>query len=300
MASRLRTHLINGVACAVLLTACATSPEPATQQDPGSLPQSGIWLADVTAISQGADNAARRNVVRQLLAETGLTATEQPFSAGALTGVNLLVDVAGTPEQPLLLLGAHLDKVYVGDGVTDNASGSAVALALARRLRQAPLRNHRVAVAFWDLEEKGLLGASAYVTGGGEKPDLYVNFDVFGWGDTLWMMTPEPDHALVAAADTAARSHGIALSAGDKYPPSDHLAFLKAGWPAVSFSLVGADEINPILQVFSGGKPVAMPKVMTVIHSGDDTLQQVDASAVDTAVDALEDSLRRWDARHAE
>lgn len=291
-----------GLFCALLLTACATtSPRPAPHAEaaPASVTSHGSWLSDVTAISVNADNAGRRNAVQKLLSESGLVTTEQSFTDREFNGTNLLVDVAGDQAAPLLLIGAHLDKVDAGDGVTDNASGSAATLALARRFRDTPLRHHRVAVAFWDLEEKGLLGANAYVTGGGEKPALYVNFDVFGWGDTLWMMTPDPAHRLVTAAGAAAQAHGIAFSAGDRYPPTDHLAFLKAGWPAVSFSLVGADEIDSILKVFSGDKPAEMPKVMAVIHSGNDTLQQVDAAAVETGIDAVETALRAWDAAHA-
>jgi aminopeptidase S len=174
-----------------------------------------------------------------------------------------------------------------------------VVLALARRFRQQPLQHHRVAAAFWDLEENGLLGANAYVTEGGERPALYVNFDVFGWGDTVWMMTPEPEHPLVAPSARATASRSLRLSSGDRYPPTDHLAFLRAGWPAVSYSLAGHDEIEQILQVFSGETPATMPKVMQVIHSEHDTTEQVDAAAVEAAIDAIEAALREWDAAHA-
>lgn len=107
--------------------------------------------------------------------------------------------MAGGPESPLLLLGAHADRVDVGEGAVDNASGVAAVLALAERFRERPLQGHRVAVAFWDLEERGLLGARDYVANGGEQPALYVNFDVFGWGDTLWVMAPELSDPLVDA-----------------------------------------------------------------------------------------------------
>src|SRR5690606_15687772 len=109
------------------------------------------------------------------------------------------------------------------------------------------------------------------------------------------MMAPDASHPLVAASAAATEANGIRLSSGDKYPPTDHLAFLKAGWPAVSYSLVGADEIGPILQVFSGGKPATMPKVMAVIHSENDTLEQIDGVAAETGIDAVEAALRAWD-----
>lgn len=59
---------------------------------------------------------------------------------------------------------------------------------------------------------------------------------------------------------------------------------------------LGADEIPSILQVFAGGKPAQMPKVIQVIHTPDDTLAQVDAAAAARGIDAVEAALRAWDA----
>ena len=149
-----------------------------------------------------------------------------------------------------------------------------------------------------NLEEKGLLGSKAFVAAtGSPKPALYVNFDVFGWGDTVWLMTPQADSALAQATGTAVQAQGLKLSAGDKYPPTDHLPFLKAGWPAVSYSLVGGDEIALILDMYAGRKPGAVPKVMQVIHSDHDTLANIDPAAVARGVDAVEAALRAWDAQ---
>lgn len=160
--------------------------------------------------------------------------------------------------------------------------------------------HHRVQVVFWDLEEKGLLGAHAWVTTAGrEQPALYINFDVFGWGDTLWMMAPDSGTPFVVALREASAKEKLGFSPGDKYPPTDHLAFLKAGWPAVSFSLVGDDEIEPILAIFGGGTPAQVPKVMQVIHHMRDTTAELDATRVDDALRVLEQGLRAWDSQKA-
>lgn len=286
-----------------LLTACA-SPAPvasstaaaatvATKTVPSG---ADAWLADVTAMSAASDNAGRRAAIERALAASGIVAERKPFAIDKREGVNLLADVGGPVDGPLLLIGAHSDKVKAGRGATDNASGSATVLALAQRLKQRPLRHHRVRVAFWDLEELGLLGSRAYVADGKDKPALYVNFDVFGWGDALWMQTLDEAHPLVAASREATQAAGIGLSAGDKYPPTDHLAFQKAGWPAVSYSLVGRNEISGILDEFAGKKADPAPKVMQVIHSDNDTLAQLDATQAAKGVDAVEAALRAWDA----
>lgn len=253
------------------------------------------WLAHVRDISAAADNTMRRATIERILQSQSLDTRPTTFNIDDATGINLLAPVSGKPGAPLLLIGAHYDRVDQGDGVTDNASGVAVVLTLAQRFKAMPLRHHRVAIALWDLEEKGLLGARAYVEQGGEKPALYVNFDVFGWGDTLWMMSPDPRASLVGDSEAAARDAGVRLSAGTQYPPTDHLAFQKAGWPAVSYSLVDHAEISDILQVFAGKQPASLPKVMRVIHSDNDTLSQVDADAVSKGIDAVEKALRRWD-----
>lgn len=284
---------------AALLAACASPAPVATQADAGaSVSHDGAkaWLADVTAISAADDNAGRRAAIESALAASGMSAERKPFAIDKREGVNLFADVGGPADAPLLLIGAHSDKVKAGRGATDNASGSAAVLALAQRFKQRPLRHHRVRVAFWDLEELGLFGSRAYVADGKEKPKLYVNFDVFGWGDALWMQTLDEAHPLVSASREATEATGIALSAGKEYPPTDHLAFQKAGWPAVSYSLVGRREISGILAEFAQKKVDPPPKVMQVIHSDNDTLAQLDATEAARGVDAVEAALRRWDA----
>lgn len=296
-----KTRLV-ALALSLAIAACAqTAPiAPAAAPpsvDAASQPAAAGWLADVVAMSDSQTAGDRRAVIQRRLHGLGIQWRGVPFSVGEHSGENLLAEVSGPTDAPLLLLGAHSDKVDVGHGATDNASGSAVVLALAERFKREPLQHHRVAVAFWDLEERGLLGAKAYVADGKVKPALYVNFDVFGWGDTLWMMTPDANQPLVAASRTATEATGLSLSAGDKYPPSDHLAFLKAGWPAVSYSLLAADEIPLTLQAFAGKKPKPVPKVMQVIHSDADTVSQIDAAAAARGVDAVERALRAWDAQ---
>ena len=260
---------------------------------------SGRWLTQVTAVSASSDTAARGDAIGRRLDALGIAWKREDFQQDGQSGTNLVADLGGPAEAPLLLIGAHYDRVDVGHGATDNASGVSAVLELAQALKARPLARHRVQVAFWDLEEKGLLGSRAWVaTAGREQPALYVNFDVFGWGDTLWMMTPATDGALVDALRTASGREALGFRPGDQYPPTDHLAFLKAGWPAVSFSLVGGDEIDPILAVFGGGTPAQLPKVMQVIHSGRDTTAEVDGARVDDALRVIEQGLRAWDARH--
>lgn len=286
-------HRRRSLCCALFFSLLASAPAWADDV-------SGRWHQQVEAISAGKGTVARGDAIGARLDTLGIAWKREAFVRGDQAGENLIADLGGPDNAPLLLIGAHYDKVAVGHGATDNASGVAAVLELAQALKAKPLQHHRVQVVFWDLEEKGLLGAHAWVeTAGREQPALYVNFDVFGWGDTLWMMAPDSGTPFVAALREASAKEKLGFSPGDKYPPTDHLAFLKAGWPAVSFSLVGGDEIDPILAVFGGGKPSQVPKVMQVIHSERDTTAELDAARVDDALRVVEQGLRTWDHQNA-
>lgn len=283
----------------VALGACTTTA-PMRTVEPGvrtsNAGATSTWRDDVVAISDAGDNDARREAIVVRLGAIGLAPRAERFDRGGKRGQNILADVGGDAASPVLLIGAHYDKVRAGRGATDNASGSATVLALAQRLQARSLRHHRVAVAFWDLEEAGLLGSRAHVGTGGERPALYVNFDVFGWGDTLWMMAKDASDPLAVASRTASTQAGIGFSAAEEYPPTDHRAFLEAGWAAVSYSLVGREEIASILAMYAGKEPADPPKVMQVIHTDRDTIDEIDAAAVAKGIDAVEAALRAWDA----
>jgi hypothetical protein len=109
-------------------------------------------------------------------------------------GTNVLGVIPGTDlPGKYVIVGAHYDHVgssctskEAGDticnGATDNATGVAAALEIARNVAQNPTRRS-VIIAFWDREEDGLLGSQAYI----DNPLVpladtvgYVNFDIQG------------------------------------------------------------------------------------------------------------------------
>lgn len=109
-----------------------------------------------------------------------------------LTMRNVLGMIPGKNTKEYVIVGAHfdhlgIDPVLDGDqiynGADDNASGVSAVLQIARAFLasgQQPERN--VIVAFWDGEEKGLLGSKYFVQ---TCPSLsqikgYLNFDMIG------------------------------------------------------------------------------------------------------------------------
>lgn len=117
----------------------------------------------------------------------------QPFTVGDCEMDNILAVVPGKSDE-YVIVGAHYDHVGIGaavdgdscyNGADDNASGVSAVLQIARavkKMRKTPERG--IIFAFWDGEEKGLLGSRHFVE---NCPFLshvsaYMNFDMIGRG----------------------------------------------------------------------------------------------------------------------
>lgn len=113
---------------------------------------------------------------------------------------NVLAVLPGSDEtlkQQYILVGAHFDHVgygsqtnsygpsgYIHNGADDNASGTAALLEVAEafsKLPEAPRRS--ILFAFWDAEEKGLLGSEHWATSSTvplEQVKFNLNVDMVG------------------------------------------------------------------------------------------------------------------------
>lgn len=105
---------------------------------------------------------------------------------------NVLGWIPGERKDEYVIIGAHFDHIgydptLAGDqiynGADDNASGVSAALQIARAFAASgkkPLRN--VIFAFWDGEEKGLLGSKYFVQSCPFIQQIkgYLNFDMIG------------------------------------------------------------------------------------------------------------------------
>lgn len=102
---------------------------------------------------------------------------------------NILVTVPGRDTARRLIVGAHFDHEGTknGDiyhGADDNASGTVVLLELARAVKAAGAEPEQTLIlAFWDGEERGLLGSRHYTSKLGRDTSAvtcYINFDMVG------------------------------------------------------------------------------------------------------------------------
>lgn len=79
---------------------------------------------------------------------------------------NIIVEMPGRGEGGLadevLVFGAHFDAVVRAPGADDNGTGTVALLEMARLLKDRPMQR-TVRLAFFNLEEVGLVGSRAYV-----------------------------------------------------------------------------------------------------------------------------------------
>ena len=121
----------------------------------------------------------------------------QPFGAGYRNVLGILEGTDETLKHEYVLLGAHFDHVgygnhtnsngpvgYVHNGADDNASGVAGLLEIIDAVRLLPQGLRRsLLVAFWDGEEKGLLGSWHWVrqpTVSLPQVKFTINMDMIG------------------------------------------------------------------------------------------------------------------------
>lgn len=147
-----------------------------------------------------------------------------------VTGRNVIAHLQGV-TQPTVLLGGHYDSVPGSPGANDNASGTAVVLALARSLSTSPIAQQTWFLAF-DGEEDGLRGSRAFVSAA--KPQFLsslkgmLNFDMVGVNEQLRVGGTPSLTALAQAVDSGIAT--IGSSAG-----SDHASFAAKSIPILFF-----------------------------------------------------------------
>lgn len=158
-------------------------------------------------------NLQRAKVLENMFRAAGCPAarlTEEPVDGDEPP--NLICRLPGREEQ-VIIVGGHLDKVWRGDGVVDDWSGSSMLPSLYQSLDARPRKHTFLFIAFTE-EEKGLVGSKFYVrhAPGGllHRIRAMVNLECLG------MHPPEvwEDHAapnLLASLYRVAHSMGMII-----------------------------------------------------------------------------------------
>jgi hypothetical protein len=163
------------------------------------------------------------------------------------TPENVLARLPGTdPSGKAFLLAAHYDSVPTGPGATDNGSSVATALETLRALKAGPPLRNDMIVLFTDGEERGLLGAHAFVEQHPWAGDVGVvlNLDTRGnTGPAVMLETNDEggwvvDQFAKATPYPMTTSDGVALFKRSG-AFSDLSVFLDAGWAGLQVSSTG-------------------------------------------------------------
>ena len=271
-------------------------------------------------------NAARTEVVVAQLRAAGFEPTVETFAGGnprtgELEGRNVVVTLGDGPRE--ILLTAHYDAVKLRDGtmsqgVVDNAASVVGVIEAAKILRAKDL-NHRVRIILFDQEELGLIGAKKWIEAHGlANVAAVVNSDVAGYGDT--MMYGQNNGAQSAFVTRAVQElcaeRAMPCVGFPVYPPSDDRAFSGAGLseagegggqdrvPTVSLGFQDQIGAHQMWLAFNGGETNGLaegfvPRVFQLIHSAEDTIEQVDPATVALAGEVYAALVERLDAQLA-
>ena len=246
----------------------------------------------------------RREAIVARLRALGLEpqlATFDPPAAARVgrRGTNVIARVPGGAGHTILL-GAHYDRVAGGRGVIDNAAGVAAVLELAEAFVRQPLTNHIIEVALWDLEERGLRGSRARVADSLRTPlpRIYVNFDIFGYGDAFMVGAVNRDAPFLQRMQEATRAARAPLTIDTLYPPSDHVSFRRTSTESYAVSILSDEDVTKVLGMLRSGAPPAggTPPIFRILHTDADTMDKLDAAAVARGVRVVESAIRSLDA----
>lgn len=328
---------------AALLGSVVTPAQAAFQLDLEQIAQATLagQAGQITgADREAAANRARFATLRGLLQRDGHALQQLPFNGTTYdmfgfgtdyAGCNLMLEFrgAGAPAHTLMVL-AHGDMTGAREGssgASDNGTGLAALLALARRLDAMTLPpGVRVQLLVTDLEERGMLGAKSYASHclqDGNCPDVALNLDMIGRGDGMTLSGSDRHHLYVdgdsrgphtsPATVGAAESHlrtlleraaaGIGLSVHVSpgwVMQSDHIAFQREGIPALGMNLADASDLplerdmqQARAQLWRANAAVDWSRFEDYLQ---DTLETAEVPAMETALDGVEQSMRAYQA----
>jgi hypothetical protein len=264
---------------------------------------------DTVRLLAGRPNAERARCLEAVLAARGAPVTREPYRTLEGAGLNLSTDVGAGAR--VLVLAAHHDAVPGSPGANDNAAAVGILLALQERLRQAPLRRLTVRLAFFDDEERGMLGSRVHVRTAALGGLIgVVSLELCGIGDSLalWDVTPaleetELVRGFLAAAEALGyrRDETYHLAAPVPVFGSDHRPFGDRGVPGVGLTVVPAAAAEALRAFIYGGirgvlvPPARRPPPFTTYHTAGDRPETLEPVALARALAVLEALCRRLD-----
>jgi len=195
-------------------------------------------LAHIKALNferyEDSSRSKARDYIFNTLKASGWLPTLQSFEYG----VNIIAQRPGTdPETGTILLAAHYDTVIGSPGANDNGTGVATVLEVAHLLGKIPTAR-TLQIAFFDLEEKGLLGSAAFTKNPANLTNLkgVIVLDMVGFACHTPGCQQYPQ--------------GLPIT-----PPSDKGDFL---------AVIGDTEHSQLIEAFSKSNQKDLPPIITL------------------------------------
>ena len=161
----------------------------------------------------GGTNVERQATLKRMFIEAGCGEhlSEQPVRRSKAP--NLICVLPGTSGR-IIIVGAHFDRTFAGDGVVDNWSGAALLPSLLQAVAIEPRQHSYVFIGFTE-EEAGLVGSRFYARQMTREQlaatDAMVNMDTLGLASTnVWLN--RSDKRLVLALGSVAKLLDLPVS----------------------------------------------------------------------------------------
>ena len=198
-------------------------------------------------------NAAVRDRIVAELTRLGYQPVVQSAFACNEFGVcamvdNILARLEGSEPGQAIVLAAHYDSVPAGPGDSDDGTGMAAVIEIARALKSLPVPRHAVIFLIDDGEEAGLLGARAFV---GRHPwarevRAAVNLEARGTsGPSLMFETGSANNWAVQLYSRSVRhpaASSIFYTLYKQLPnDTDFTVFKETGYQGLNFAYVGRE-----------------------------------------------------------
>lgn len=230
-----------------------TSAAPTEFSAERAMASLNVFAQTPRPIGSVANGSAREYLVQQL-SSLGMTTEVQTaevsrtFASGRSssgTVANVIGRLPGTASSKALLLAAHYDSVTRGPGASDDGAAVAALLETLRALRAGPPLKNDLIILLTDGEERGLLGAKAFVEQHRWAADvgLALNFEARGsTGASFMFETSNQNGWLISEfARAAPYPKGFSFTY-DLYQllpnDTDFTLFNGAGMPGLNFAFV--------------------------------------------------------------
>ncbi len=187
------------------------------------------------------------------LVENGVKTAKISLAQTEYTGEsrNVVAELPGETDE-IVLFSAHYDTTSLSKGAYDNMSGCIGLLGLMEYFTTHP-HKHTLRFVFCGSEERGLLGAKAYVAsheGELEIIRLNINLDMIGSTMGKFIACCTADEALVHYIDYMAKEVGFGIHAYADVYSSDSTPFADKGIPAISFARSAPPSVATIHNVY--------------------------------------------------